>query len=152
MKIISGGQTGADQGALEGAVKAGFETGGFAPKGYKTEKGNMPELGEKFHMLESSSTDYIYRTNLNAKNSDFTIWFGDTTSPGGRATIKSCKGNKRDFYDVSTWPIDDIVKLIKDKNPKTLNVAGNRESKGIGIQERVKDTIYNVLIKIKKGE
>ena len=34
LKIISGGQTGADRGALEGARKAGIPTGGTAPKGY----------------------------------------------------------------------------------------------------------------------
>ncbi|MBQ8124923.1 MAG: hypothetical protein IJ173_03450 [Kiritimatiellae bacterium] len=32
-KIISGGQTGADRGALEAALKAGFAYGGLVPKG-----------------------------------------------------------------------------------------------------------------------
>ena len=32
-KVISGGQTGADRGALEAALKAGFAYGGLVPKG-----------------------------------------------------------------------------------------------------------------------
>lgn len=32
-KVISGGQTGADRGALEAALKAGFSYGGLVPKG-----------------------------------------------------------------------------------------------------------------------
>lgn len=31
MKIVSGGQTGIDQGALEAALALGFEIGGWAP-------------------------------------------------------------------------------------------------------------------------
>ena len=32
-KVISGGQTGADRGALEAALKAGLAYGGLVPKG-----------------------------------------------------------------------------------------------------------------------
>lgn len=32
-KVISGGQTGADRGAIEAALKAGFAYGGLVPKG-----------------------------------------------------------------------------------------------------------------------
>ncbi|MFA4842787.1 MAG: pyruvate kinase, partial [Candidatus Omnitrophota bacterium] len=45
-KIISGGQTGADRGALEGAKIAGLPTGGWAPKDYHTAKGPDPALKE----------------------------------------------------------------------------------------------------------
>ena len=33
VKIVSGGQTGVDQGALEAAVQLGLEFGGWAPHG-----------------------------------------------------------------------------------------------------------------------
>ena len=147
--IISGGQTGADQGGLEGAVAAGFVTGGFIPKGFKTETGTMPELATKFRLIESTSTDYVYRTHLNAKNSSMTIWFGNNDSTGYRATEKACKSYNKPFYDVTNCNEDDIVKLIKQHKPVVINVAGNRESKLIGIQEKVKNIIYNVLNKLK---
>lgn len=38
IKIISGGQTGADMGGLEAAREYGFPTGGYAPKGWMTER------------------------------------------------------------------------------------------------------------------
>ena len=37
-KVISGGQTGADRGALEAALKAGFAYGGLVPKGRLTDQ------------------------------------------------------------------------------------------------------------------
>jgi hypothetical protein len=43
-KIISGGQTGSDQGGLEAGQKLGLETGGWIPKGWLTEIGANPEL------------------------------------------------------------------------------------------------------------
>jgi len=147
--IISGGQTGADQGALEGAVMAGFKTGGFAPREYKTEKGPMLELGEKFKLIATTSSDYVYRTKLNASSSSMTIWFGSNDSAGFKATLSACNSHNKPFFDVSNFTDDDIVKLIKEKKPVVINVAGNRESKAVGIQERVKNTIYNVLNKLK---
>jgi hypothetical protein len=149
MKIISGGQSGADQGGLEGALKAGFDTGGFIPKGFKTENGPMKELGPKFHLLETSTTDYVYRTHLNAKTSDMTLWFGTGDSAGFKATLNGCKIYKKLFVDVSNMTDDEIINLIKEKKPRVLNIAGHRESKAIGIQEKVRNTIYNVLNKLK---
>ena len=52
MKIISGGQTGADLGGLEGARDAGIETGGWAPAGYRTEIGDQEELLKGFGLKE----------------------------------------------------------------------------------------------------
>ena len=38
IKIVSGGQTGVDQGALEAAAQLGLEFGGWAPHGWLAEK------------------------------------------------------------------------------------------------------------------
>ena len=42
-KIISGGQTGVDRGALEAALACGFPYGGLIPKGRRAEDGTVPE-------------------------------------------------------------------------------------------------------------
>lgn len=42
-KIISGGQTGADQAALDVAIKLGIPHGGWIPKGRKTEDGPLTD-------------------------------------------------------------------------------------------------------------
>ena len=149
IRIISGGQTGTDQGGLEGAAMAGFITGGFINKGFKTELVPMPEMGKKYRLVEVSSTDYVYRTHLNAKLSSITIWFGSNDSPGFIATSKACKSYNKPFFDITNYSEDDIIKIIKQYKPEIINVAGNRESKLNGIQEKVKIIIYNVLNKIK---
>jgi len=61
-KIISGGQTGADQGALDTAIRLGIEHGGWIPKGRKTEAG---PLADKYHLKEMPSDEYQARTEKN---------------------------------------------------------------------------------------
>jgi hypothetical protein len=43
VKIISGGQTGADRAALDWAIKNGIPHGGWCPKGRRAEDGAIPE-------------------------------------------------------------------------------------------------------------
>ena len=43
-KIVSGGQTGADRGALDAALAASFPCGGWCPLGRKAEDGVIPYL------------------------------------------------------------------------------------------------------------
>jgi hypothetical protein len=45
-KVISGGQTGVDQAFLRAAWRACLETGGTAPKGWRTDKGPNPGLAQ----------------------------------------------------------------------------------------------------------
>jgi hypothetical protein len=54
-KIISGGQTGADQAALDAAIKLGIPHGGWIPKGRLTENGPLPE---KYDLSEMPVTSY----------------------------------------------------------------------------------------------
>ena len=53
-KIISGGQTGADQAALDIAMKLGISHGGWMPKGRLTEAGNLDNK-YKLKEMETSS-------------------------------------------------------------------------------------------------
>jgi len=55
-KIISGGQTGADQAALNFAIEHGIPHGGWIPKGRKTEDGILPE---KYHLDEMPTASYV---------------------------------------------------------------------------------------------
>ncbi|KKL74176.1 hypothetical protein LCGC14_2067470, partial [marine sediment metagenome] len=82
-KVISGGQIGADMGGLFAAYTApGIETGGWAPKGFRTEAGSKKILGAKYKLKETKSPTYPPRTKRNVLNSNGTVWFGSTKSPG----------------------------------------------------------------------
>jgi hypothetical protein len=72
MKIVSGGQTGADQAALEWALKNGIPVGGWCPKGRITEDGTIPEC---FPLKETRSGSYPRRTEWNVRDSDATVIF-----------------------------------------------------------------------------
>ena len=39
LRVISGGETGADQGGMEAAIDLGLPTGGTAPPNFRTESG-----------------------------------------------------------------------------------------------------------------
>jgi len=125
MKIISGGQTGIDKLALEIAKEAGFNTGGTAPKGWKTEYG--PDLTLKdFGLKESWSSQYSPRTEANVKDSDGTVLYGDTRSRGSMITIEKCTKLKKPFI---INPTDlELIEFIQKWSIKELNVAGNRDS------------------------
>ncbi len=94
-KIISGGQTGADQGGLLAGKDLGLETGGTAPRGFITEEGSNIVLNLVFGLSESNSTRYIDRTITNVRDSDGTVIFGDPSSVGSKRTIRTCKVENR---------------------------------------------------------
>jgi hypothetical protein len=66
-KIISGGQTGADQASLDVAIKLNIPHGGWIPKGRLTENGPLPE---KYQMQEMPSDSYQKPTEQNVIDSD----------------------------------------------------------------------------------
>lgn len=69
-KIISGGQTGVDRGALDAAMSFGFECGGWCPAGRLAEDGIIPV---KYPLNELSSEYYQDRTLQNVIDSDGTV-------------------------------------------------------------------------------
>jgi len=132
-KIISGGQTGADRGALEGAKTSGLSTGGTAPLGYQTENGPDPVLAA-FGLEESQSKDYAIRTEQNVIDADATVIFAeDLESNGTKLTIELAKKHNKSIVINPT--IEKLKEFAKDK--KILNIAGNRESVSPGIQAKV---------------
>lgn len=146
-KIISGGQTGADIGALVGAKKSGLKTGGIAPKGWKTEKGPQPVLRD-YGLIESHKTGYRDRTLDNVLNSDATIIFStNPSSAGTKLTIKFCKAQNKPHLLIDPYG-KDVINLLKDfistYKPSVLNCAGNRESKSPGISKKTASLIEAV--------
>ena len=139
VKIVSGGQTGADQGALIAASAAGIETGGWAPKGWRTEDGPAPWLAD-FGLIECPEPGYRARTGANVRDSHFTLWFGMPGTPGHVATIGACRALGRPFLEVEagfTRPRHVVEWLATYPSLDVLNCAGNRESLDPGIGDWV---------------
>jgi hypothetical protein len=139
VKIISGGQTGADQAALWAAEELGLKTGGMMPAGYRTDTGRDEALAIRFKLSCHISENYQPRTWHNVNESDGTLVFGNPTSPGCKLTLKFCIQLNRPHIGVQ-WPIDNYIvddeyfrKWLIGHDIKVLNVAGNRESKNPGI-------------------
>jgi len=78
-KIVSGGQTGADQGGLDAALYCSIPHGGWCPKGRKSENGIIPA---KYQLQEMPSPDYLVRTKANVVDSG-------RNQPGERQTLLS---------------------------------------------------------------
>ena len=88
-KIVSGGQSGADQGGLDAAIELGIPHGGWCPKGRKSEDGAIPD---KYNLVETKSGDYRVRTEQNVVDSDATVVFTYGPASGGSATSSTETG------------------------------------------------------------
>ncbi|NOQ20170.1 MAG: hypothetical protein GQ571_09405 [Desulfobacterales bacterium] len=143
-KIISGGQTGADQAALDAAIKLGIPHGGWIPKGRLTEKGR---LSTKYDLKEMPGTSYALRTEQNVIDSNGTliISHGELTE-GSDYTRKMALKHYRPWLHINLHKTPAfkaailISSWITENTIEILNVAGPRESKD--------DLIYQDVLKI----
>jgi len=140
-KIISGGQTGADMGGLLAAKELDLETGGTAPKNFMTEESSNWELKTIYGLVARGN--YAQRTYHNVNNSDATVVFGDITTPGTKLTIRLCNELMKPLR--INPPTKSLLVFLEDHQIQVLNVAGNRESKDPGIEERVKEFLVEAL-------
>lgn len=144
-KVISGGQTGADQGGLIAARQLWIETGGWAPKGWRTEAGPAPWLAD-YGLTQSIYATYSRRTRDNVMDSDGTVVFGKR-SIGSEMTMQYCLKMSKPVWWVQEGKLrrtmdDEVVALVnwvETNNIRILNVAGNRESVLPGIGALVKE-------------
>lgn len=136
-KIISGGQTGGDLGGLVAARRLGIATGGTAPRGYRTEKGEQPEALKAYGLIPHPSANYNPRTLENIRNSDATLILSPVPdSKGTQLTINYCKRENKPYCLLTS--LDDAGlqtarEFINTYCPTVLNVAGNRESVSPGL-------------------
>jgi len=59
LKIVSGGQTGADRAGLDWAINNSISHGGWCPKGRKAEDG---PIDGRYQLQETPSSNYSQRT------------------------------------------------------------------------------------------
>ena len=146
--VISGGQTGADQGGLLAAYDFRLRTGGTAPAGYRTATGPNPLL-EILGLKHGG--DYRFRTQQNIRDSDGTVLIAHDPLSSGSALTRALAARAqkpclvlsvrdlvtavaREQSALTNERIDEVAELgnrlatfIRTSGIGTLNVAGNRE-------------------------
>jgi hypothetical protein len=134
LKIISGGQTGADRAALDVALTLSLPIGGGCPKGRRAEDGMIPDC---YPLTETPEADYDTRTRRNVEDSDGTLILNLGTLDGGTAlTVKLARQMGKPCLMVA---LEDGIEPTAfqewlDAHPiAVLNVAGPRESKRPGV-------------------
>jgi len=148
-KIVSGGQTGVDRGALEAALELGFPYGGLVPKGRRSEDGTVPAVFNQ--MEEAPFVSYVYRTEQNVIKSDCTLIISreiDQLRPpeeqlagGTYKTYLLAIHHRKPHLVIVKGDLDKVRQWLRKvaddlgKDSLVLNVAGPRESKCEGIQK-----------------
>ncbi len=142
VRIVSGGQTGVDRGALDFAISRGIEHGGWLPKGRRAEDGPLPPT---YGLTETKTNRYAERTRKNILDSDGTLLFHEGRPSGGTALTRSvalAAGKPLLVVDISRTTTADAVKAIRlwieENGVSILNVAGPRESQRPGIYEKTR--------------
>jgi hypothetical protein len=91
---------------------------------------------------------YPERTSQNVRDSEATLWFGTTDSPGAKATLDTCLHHMRPFQRLTpgcSLTSANIALWLTVRGVKVLNIAGNRESVNPRIGERVERFLAAVL-------
>jgi hypothetical protein len=152
LKVISGGQTGVDRGALDAALALEVECGGWCPAGRLAEDGTIPK---RYPVVELPNAGYAERTARNVADSDGTLIISSGEPIGGtRETIDRCVEMDKPhlIIDHAKIPTNEIVELVLrfvgDHHVRLLNVAGPRASQwpeGHKIIEQIVSTVLRGL-------
>jgi hypothetical protein len=159
-KIISGGQVGADQAALDAAIKCNFPHSGWIQKGRKIKGGILPD---KYELEEMPVASYKERIEQNVIDSDGTVIISHGNLTGGADySRKMTERHKRPtlHIDLKETPAVTAASKINtwviENNIEVLNVAGSRASEDPDIYKNtlyiLRDCILLSLIKAKPGE
>ncbi len=144
-KIISGGQVGADQAALDVAIKMGIPHGGWIQKGRKTQSGILPE---KYRLKEMPTASFKERIEQNVKDSDGTLIISHGKPTGSSDyNRKMALKYKRHLLHIDPSQINTrrsaelINSWIALHHVEKLNVAGSRASEDPKIYKATMDIL-----------
>lgn len=148
-KIISGGQTGADQAGLAFGKDNSYRTGGWAPRNWETEDGPQQTMLQNFGLKQMFLSGYAARTEANVRDSNGTVIFAKNLNSSGTKLTTACchKIGRLIFYPVFNefWQDSHFRDWLIKNKIKTLNVAGNRESITPGVYQFTYDFLTKAL-------
>jgi hypothetical protein len=145
MRIISGGQTGVDRGALDAAIELGIPHGGWCPRGRLAEDGRIPD---RYELRQCDSAEYPARTERNVLDSDATLILCRGRPCGGtELTRRLARQHRRPCLVVDLDAVADaaeVCRWMKEQRIETLNVAGPRESQSPGVESLARTFMVRV--------
>lgn len=162
--IITGGQTGVDRAALDAAMAAGIEVGGWCPPGREAEDGPIPL---KYHLKEAPmdaspaapGIPRSLRTEWNVRDSDATLIIISEKSashdPGTQWTIKCAIKYRKPHLKIIADDADakDKIKCwIAGNAIKVLNIAGLPESKEPGLYLKTFDLLTDLFKELRNKQ
>jgi len=131
-KIVAGGQTGIDRGALDAALDAKFPSGGWCPADRAAEDGTIPL---RYPLMPLPSGGYRERTLQNVLDSDGTIIICKGVLTGGtRLTRNLCLRQAKPHLVIDATHVTEsvaaakIASFIDEHGIRILNIAGPRSS------------------------
>ncbi len=137
-RIISGGQTGVDRGALDAAIAGDVVHGGWVPAGGLAEdKPYAPGVLIDYPGLKPTmSDDPAIRTRLNVRDAHVTLVIGDpAVSPGSARAIATAQELHRPCLVTPATAQDAFAWLTEIGRELIVNVVGPRESEWPGARD-----------------
>ena len=132
MKLVSGGQTGVDQAALDAALDLGWPCGGWCPAGRRSEAGVIPA---RYPLTEHASAAWADRTRANVRDTDGTLVVHVGPPTGGTAlTVEAARTQGRPLLLLAAGErspaqaVEALVDFLERHRIRVLNVAGPRAS------------------------
>ena len=149
LRIVSGGQTGVDRGALDAAIERGADCGGWCPRGRLAEDGTVPA---RYPVRDLPGAGYAERTLENVIDSDGTLIVHENQFDGGtKLTAALCAKHARPLLSLDLAAMtpaqaaEQLLEFIRVHGIAVLNVAGPRASKWPQGQARARSVIAAVL-------
>ena len=153
LKIVSGGQTGADRAALDWAIAHQIPHRGWCPKGRKAEDGIIDSC---YKLTETPSSEYSERTQWNVRDSDGTIVFSicEEIFAGTLLTVESAKKYEKPYIHIYEKLVDvDTINrfqlFLLDFGIVNLNVAGPRASDEPEVYQFVREILDRAFLHLK---
>ena len=147
-RIVSGGQSGVDRAALDVAIKLGIAYGGWIPRGRLTENGELPQ---KYHLKETSSSQYSVRTEKNVVDAEGTLILSHGPLAGGSEYTREVAIRRRrpwihiDLDRTAAFHAATAInKWLLQKKIEILNVAGPRASEDPSIYQDTLNILESV--------
>ena len=145
-RVVSGGQTGVDRGALDAAIELGIPHGGWCPRGRLAEDGPIPG---RYQLKETRSARYSARTRQNVLDSTGTlILFVGEINGGTKLTAQLAARHAMPCLTIDLHRVPDAREVrawLEFNGIEVLNVAGPRESSTPGIHAKAHAFVLEVL-------